>query len=83
MTHIGVSCIMLNPYVSNISDEHDNNLEYGIYIKLRMIGSRYRKYDSFSRVLVFGCASSFIILLVRLGKYITAHYYRYPSNDKV
>ena len=32
---------------------------------------------------VFDCASLFISLFVRLGKYITAHYYRYPSNVEV
>ena len=36
----------------------------------------------FLEIYVFGCPSLFISLLVRLGKYITAHYYRYPSNVK-
>ena len=31
---------------------------------------------------VFGCASLFTSLFVRLGKYITAFYYRHPSNVK-
>ena len=32
---------------------------------------------------VFGCASLFISLFVRLEKNITAHYYRHPSNVQV
>ena len=32
---------------------------------------------------VFGCVSLFISLFVRLGKYITAHYYRHSSNIQV